>query len=158
MKIKNIIDEDFTNYHKCSMVVGFPHCDFKCERECGCKGMCQNSILSTSKSIDISATEIVERYLNNPISQAIVCGGLEPFDDFDDLIKLIEFFRSKTDDDIVIYTGYYADEIIQQIKKLKQYKNIIIKFGRFIPNQESRYDEVLGVRLASKNQIATRIS
>ena len=36
-------------------------------------------------------------------------------------------------------------------------KNIIIKFGRFIPNRPSRYDEVLGVELASDNQFAKRI-
>ena len=42
--------------------------------------------------------------------------------------------------------------------KLKQYDNIIIKFGRFIPNQEKHYDEVLGVELASPNQYARRIS
>jgi len=41
---------------------------------------------------------------------------------------------------------------------LSQYKNVIIKFGRFIPNQEPHYDEILGVNLASNNQYARRIS
>ena len=38
------------------------------------------------------------------------------------------------------------------------YSNIIIKFGRFIPNREPHFDEVLGVNLASNNQYAKRIS
>ena len=158
MIIKNLIDEDFSNYKECAMFIGFPHCTFKCEKDCGCIGMCQNSELVMSPDIDISYSNIVNRYINNPLSRAIVFGGLEPFDDFEDLLTLVQFFRMETDDDIIIYTGYYADEIVEQIRKIKKYKNIIIKFGRFIPNQESRYDDVLGVNLASKNQYATRIS
>ena len=41
---------------------------------------------------------------------------------------------------------------------LKNYDNIIIKYGRYIPNQPSRYDSILGVTLASDNQYAERIS
>ena len=40
---------------------------------------------------------------------------------------------------------------------LKKYKNIIVKFGRFIPNQEKQYDEVLGVYLASNNQYGEKL-
>lgn len=158
MIIKNLIDEDFSNYKECAMFIGFPHCTFKCEKDCGCKGMCQNSELVKSPDLEIPYSEIVNRYMNNPLTKAIVFGGLEPFDDFEQLLTLVQFFRMETDDDIVIYTGYYADEIVEQIRKLKKYNNIVIKFGRFIPNQESRYDDVLGVNLASKNQYATRIS
>ena len=35
--------------------------------------------------------------------------------------------------------------------------SIIIKFGRFIPNKPSRFDELLGVELASDNQYAMRL-
>ena len=38
------------------------------------------------------------------------------------------------------------------------FNNIIVKFGRFIPNQESHYDEILEVNLASPNQYARKIS
>ena len=37
------------------------------------------------------------------------------------------------------------------------YDNIIIKFGRYIPNQQSHFDIVLGVNLASDNQYAERL-
>ena len=38
------------------------------------------------------------------------------------------------------------------------FKNIIIKFGRYIPNRNNKYDEILGVTLASDNQFAEKIS
>ena len=60
-------------------------------------------------------------------------------------------------DPIVIYTGYYPSEIKEQLKKLFKFNRIIIKFGRFIPNDKQRYDEVLGITLASSNQFALTI-
>jgi hypothetical protein len=42
--------------------------------------------------------------------------------------------------------------------KLQKYPNIIVKFGRFIPDAESKFDEVLGITLASYNQFAIKIS
>ena len=157
MKVKNIIFEDFVNYKKPSMLIGFPKCSFKCEKECGSQ-VCQNSKLAKSPDIEISYDNIINRYLKNNISEAIVCGGLEPFDSWRDLLLLINAFRLYVDDDIVIYTGYNKEEIKEKIHQLKQYPNIIIKFGRFIPNQPHHIDEILGVELASPNQYAEKIS
>ena len=157
MKIKGIIFEDFINYKKPSMVIEFPYCDFKCDRECG-QEVCQNSSLAHSPTHDISISNIVLAYLKNNITQAIVFQGLEPFDSKEDLYQLIKFFRKYTDDDIVIYTGYTELELDSDIQILKRlFKNIIIKFGRFIPNSPSYYDETLGVFLASSNQYAKKI-
>lgn len=173
MIIKQLRDEDFTNYRLPSMVVGFPSCTFKCEKECGCKGMCQNSELAISPEIEITPKAIVDRYMSNPISKAMVCGGLEPFDSFDDLIHLLAEFRSVTNDPFIIYTGYTKDELKYMtyytfwshgkvewsyLEQLQKFSNIIIKFGRYIPNQELHYDEVLGISLASSNQYAEKIS
>lgn len=97
-------------------------------------------------------------YLNDGLEESIVFGGLEPLLQFNELVSLISKFREKTEDDIVIYTGYYPSEIEKEIEILKKYKNIIIKFGRYIPNRKSRYDEILGVTLASDNQYAEKIS
>jgi len=157
MLIKNIIDEDFVNYKKSSMYVAFPFCNFKCEKECGIK-CCQNSPLALSPNIDVDIDRLVDRYVKNEITHAIVMAGLEPIDSFDDLLTFIDRIRQKTDDDIVIYTGYYKAEILDKIEVLQRYKNIIIKYGRYIPNQEYVYDEVLGVKLANKEQYAEKIS
>lgn len=156
MKIKNLIDEDFVNYYLPSMFISTSYCSFKCDKEAGCQ-VCQNSDLATAPIIDISTEEIIERYLNNPITEAAVIGGLEPFDQFDELVDFIAQFRARSSDDIVIYTGYYPEEIWTQLLMLQDYSNIIIKFGRFIPNQKSHYDELLGIQLSSDNQYAERL-
>lgn len=67
MKIKQLIDEDFSNYKKVSMLIGFSKCTFKCEKECGIK-MCQNASLAISPTIEVSIKKIVERYLLNEYS------------------------------------------------------------------------------------------
>lgn len=157
MQVKDIIMEDFCNYKKPSMFILFPKCTFKCEIECS-KKICQNSPLVKAPTVDIELCKLVRRYVADPITEAVVCGGLEPFDSYDDLIDLVDTFRKYTDDDIVIYTGYTEPEIYQELEALRQYKNIIIKFGRFIPDGVSRFDETLGIELASENQYAERIS
>lgn len=158
MIIKEIRDEDFTSYKKPSMVIGFPSCTFKCERECGQK-TCQNSALATAPDINIRAEDIVNRYLQNPITKSIIMAGLEPMDSWNDMVHLIDGFRKYTEDDIVVYTGYTMDEVCDKTYWLgNKYKNIIFKFGRFIPNQQPHYDEVLGIKLASRNQYGERIS
>ena len=157
MIIKGLIEEDFVQYKKPSMTICFPTCTFKCEKDCG-ERVCQNSALATSKAFDIKTIDIVNRYMNNPISKSIVFSGLEPFDSWENLKLLLMEFRIRTDDDIVIFTGYTEEELQYQITWLQQYKNIVIKFGRFIPSQEHHFDEVLGVELASPNQYARRIS
>ena len=160
MIVKEIRDEDFTSYKKPSMVIGFPSCTFKCERECGQK-MCQNSALVTALDIEIDAEDVVNRYLKNPITKAIIMAGLEPFDSLPSLHHLVKEVRKYTNDDIVIYTGYTEKELLvypSTLTYLQRFPNIIIKFGRFIPNENPHYDEILGVKLASDNQYARRIS
>ena len=155
MIVKQLIDEDFVNYKKPSMFIGFPTCSWKCEKECG-EHCCQNSALSQLPNIDISINALIERYMNNHITSAVVCGGLEPMDSWDDLQCFIMNFRYWCPDEIVIYTGYKEEEIKDKIEWLKLYGPIIVKFGRFIPNQQSYCDEILGVNLASNNQYSRR--
>jgi len=157
MILKGIIFEDFVNYRIPCMTLEFPKCSMKCDKECG-KPVCQNSALATAPDIQVDANSLVQRYLSNPITHAVVAQGLEPLDTWDDLLKFISVFREKSDDDIVIYTGYTKCEIPIYVSKLKQFTNIIIKFGRYIPNQKPHYDSVLGVNLASDNQYSERIS
>ena len=160
MKIKGLVDEDFVNYKKPSMFIGVSKCNWKCCIEQHIDvSVCQNSSLANSKDIDISIEEIFDRYINNPITKSIVIGGLEPFLQFNDVVYLISTFRQrKCSDDFVIYTGYYYKEIESAIKILLEFENIIIKYGRFIPNQTKHFDEILGVYLASDNQYAEKIS
>ena len=160
MIIKGIIDEDLVNYKKPCMVIECPYCTFKCDKECGLQ-VCQNSTLANLPNIEISNRSLIARYLKNDIAKAIVFQGLDPLDNFEDIFSFLVTFRENSTDDIVIYTGYTKEEIEQMpyvLARLKQIPNIIIKFGRYIPNQKTHYDNVLGVNLASNNQFAEKIS
>ena len=100
----------------------------------------------------------IEAYLNNPLTESIVFGGLEPLEQFNELCSFLEVLRGQFQckDDVVIYTGYYFEEVPEWIQQLATYGNVIVKFGRYIPNQKHIFDEVLGVELASDNQYAER--
>ena len=159
MRIKNLIDEDFVNYKKPAMFIGTCECDFKCFKELDLPiETCVNYELMKANTINMLDKAIIKRYMNNIYTEAIVIGGMEPFNQFDDMTKLIKEFRNITEDDIIIYTGYYENEIENEIKILKEFKNIIIKFGRYIPNDEETYNDVLGIYLSSSNQYAEKIS
>lgn len=160
MVVKGIIDEDFSNYKKCSMFVIFPKCSMKCDIENHIE-CCHNSSLLKERDIDVSSDSICQRYLENPLTQALVIGGLEPFDSPEDLLDLVQTFRSHfgCTDDIVIYTGYTEDELRDDptFITIQCFCSIIVKFGRFRPNQEPHFDPILGVSLANDEQYAKYI-
>ena len=161
MRLKTIIDEDFTNYKKPAMFIGTISCGGKCCIEAKIPlTICQNDSWRSCESINLSDDKICERYLVNPITQSIVLGGLEPFEQFDEVKSFIYRLRNtyNCNDDIVIYTGYNYNEIEKEINILSKFSNVIVKFGRYIPNRSPIYDAVLGVKLASDNQYAERIS
>lgn len=160
MKLKGIITEDFINYKLPSLFLISSTCNWKCCIEQGRDiSLCQNSPLAQQKTLDISPKKIYNMYITNPITEAIVIGGLEPIDQIDEVIEIIDYFRKNGEfSPFVIYTGYYPNEIPNALNRLKNYNHIIIKFGRFIPNSPHRYDNVLGVELASNNQYAEVIS
>jgi ferredoxin-thioredoxin reductase catalytic subunit len=170
MKIKGVVFEDFVNYKKPSMYLIFPNCSFKCDKECG-RHVCQNSTLASEPVIEIDKDELIENYLSNPITESVVMAGLEPFDSQLDLLPFVDALRRQyhCNNDVVIYTGYTEQELQegnwgngskenqrQYWLSLISYGNIIIKYGRFRPDEPSHYDEVLGVNLASSNQYAKK--
>lgn len=161
MRVTTIVQEDMVNYKKPSMFIGTISCCGKCCLEAGIPlSECQNYDWKGSKTIEVSGKDICHRYIDNPITEAIVIGGLEPFEQFNELYSLIFTLRItyNCNDDVVIYTGYNPDEIKGMLKDLSAFENIIIKFGRYVPNASSRYDDILGVTLASDNQYGMYLS
>lgn len=79
---------------------------------------------------------------------------------FSEVYGLIKTFRKAgCMDDFVIYTGYEKHELdMSYILALSHMENIVVKFGRYIPERPSRFDDVLGVELASDNQYVERVS
>lgn len=160
MKVKSIVAEDFSNYKEPSMFIVSAVCDWKCCKEQNLDiGVCQNAPLVSQPTHDINYDRIWEAFTSNAITSTIVIGGLEPMLQIDEVEGLISFFRlHQCFNTFVIYTGYEPNEVEEEIRRLKKYENIIVKFGRYIPNRPGRFDETLGVYLASDNQYAERIS
>jgi len=154
LKLRGITYESIQDYKKTHLYLAFPNCTFKCKN-------CQNKEMIKLPIIKISIEKLIKKYIKNKITEAIVMGGLEPFYDEDSFLvikDLVIQFRQKTKDDIVIYTGFYYNEIRYWIDQLALYENIYIKFGRYLPDSEEKYDSVLGVKLASSNQYGVKIS
>jgi len=161
MKIRGILAEDFQNFRLPSMYIATSLCDWKCCCEQNLDlGVCQNAPLASSPIMDVSYDAIFELYHHNDISRAVVIGGLEPFLQFNDIFELIRVFRERGEMcPFVIYTGYYPEEIANELRSIRQsFSNIIVKFGRYIPDRPARYDDVLGITLASDNQYAEELS
>lgn len=159
MKLKGIIDCDFTNYKEPVLTLEFPTCSFKCDKLNGCQ-VCQNSALADEPDIEIYFDAIWQLYQENPLTKGFCFQGLEPLDSHVEVCALIDYIRRFKDchDIIVIYTGYNPEEQKGFTYFCKLYDNIIIKWGRFILGDEPHYDNVLGVNLASNNQYAEVVS
>ena len=157
MRLKGIIDCDFTNYKEPVLTLEFPYCDFKCDKLNG-QPVCQNSALLNEPNIEITGEQIWKIYQENPLTKGFCCQGLEPFCSLMDLIEFIKFIRinKQCNDPIIIYTGFNPGEDPTEYF-VRKYSNIIIKWGRYILGDEPHYDEILGVNLASNNQYAEKI-
>lgn len=159
MKLKGIIDYDCTNYKEPVLTLEFPFCDFKCDKLNNCQ-VCQNNSLIKEPTIEVSLKTIWELYKQNPLTKGFCLQGLEPLDSIDDVLNFIKYVRGNNfcNDPIIIYTGYDKEEVTKFIYQITDFDNIIIKWGRFIKGQNSHYDRILGVNLASDNQYAEKIT
>ena len=159
MRLKTYVDESFEYYQEPVLLVATTTCDFKCCVEHNLPmTVCQNEPWMKNPNYEIPNTMLIQMYNNNPITKAICFAGFEPFKQWEDIQTFVSEFRETNDDLLIFYTGYYKDEIQDKINWLKQYPNIIIKYGRYIPNQQPHYDPVLGIQLASQNQYAEVLS
>ena len=158
--LKGVSMEDFVNYAKPSIFLITCRCDWKCCHEAGIPtSTCQNEPIARQLTKEYHIESIYNAFISNDITKAVVFGGLEPMLQFDEIISFVKYFREKgCNSDIVIYTGYYPNELQNEIEQLKQYPNIILKYGRYKPNTPSRFDDILKITLASDNQYAERIS
>lgn len=155
------IREVFGDYKKTSLLLSVKTCDYKCCIEGNFNiNICHNYHLDSNEEKEISPQYIWNKVNSNPLIQGVIFAGKEPMLDiyFEDMLKVIKEIRENSNIDIVIFTGYYEKEIPNKIEELKKYKNIVVKFGRYIPNRNSIFSDVLGTTLASDNQYAVKIS
>ncbi len=160
MRVRKLLTERFQDYKVPSMYLASCFCDWKC---CPDKPyVCQNNPIANLPVTDIPNDEILDTYLSDPITEAIIIAGLEPLLQANEVCSLI---RRAVERDIrttfVIYTGYTVCEardigFFDELKATGYGKDVqvIIKYGRYVPEQQPHFDEVLGVDLASDNQYA----
>lgn len=143
---------DFVNYKSCTYnILAGISCTFKCGKE-----FCINNPLINQEIVITTNDKLIKDYLNQSIATSITFQGLEALDNLKQILWFIYYFRKESNDNIILWTGYTKEEcedLIFLIKKMG-WNNIIIKYGRYIPNRPSRYDEVLGINLVSDNQYA----
>ena len=158
--LKGVVMEDFVNYAKPSLFLITCKCDWKCCHEANIPiTVCQNEPVVSQATKEFLISSIYKAYIDNEITKEVVIGGLEPILQFEEVLSLLDYFRKQNcNDDFVIYTGYYKEEIEKEIEQLKKYPNVILKYGRYKPNSVSRFDDVLQITLVSDNQYAERIS
>lgn len=158
--LKGVVMEDFVNYAKPSLFLITCKCDWKCCHEANIPiTVCQNEPVVRQDTKEFLISSIYKAYIDNEITKAVVIGGLEPILQFEEVLSLLDYFRKQNcNDDFVIYTGYYKEEIEKEIEQLKKYPNVILKYGRYKPNSVSRFDDILQITLASDNQYAERVS
>jgi len=153
MQVKDVVTT-VSDYKETGLLVAFPKCTFKCCKE---TNFCQNSELTKQENIEIDVYNIVKMF-NPEIHKALIFGGLEPLDSYVDMMLLIEAFRGKYNRPVIIYTGFTEKEVESTgaFAWFNFFGNIIVKYGRYVPNEKSHFDEVLGVNLASNNQYAVK--
>ena len=160
MRVRKLLTERFQDYKVPSMYLAACFCDWKC---CPDKPyVCQNNPVVRLPVTDIPDDEILDAYLSDPITEAIVIAGLEPLLQAREVCSLIrQAVKRGIKTTFVIYTGYTKDEVrcisfFDDLKDTGYRKNVqmIVKYGRYVPDQQPHFDEVLGVELASDNQYA----
>lgn len=141
------------------MLIATHSCCFKCLKEQNLPiSICQNSHLLESQIKESSIEELINTYDKNILQESVVFAGLEPMLQFKEVYNFIEIFRKNHNDDIVIFTGYYEQEIQEEINLLKEFSNIYLKVGRFLFNDKPIYDNIGKITLASSNQKFIKIS
>lgn len=144
----------FSDFHMNSLYCATTKCSGKC-KENNPNVVCQNEDIKKHKDDykNYSGKDLLSIAKNNSFCEAILFSGLDPIDDYDNLVGIIREIRNIDKEyPIVIYTGYAEDEIQKEIKELKTLNNIWLKVGRYIPNRESIIDRITGVKLISDNQ------
>ena len=81
----------------------------------GCCRNCKGCMTPESQSVDggfsIEVDELVENILSTDSIEGITVSGGEPFCQSKALFELLKAIKAKSDLGVIIYTGYYLDEL-----------------------------------------------
>ncbi len=80
-----------------------------CNRHC--KG-CMSPEMQPVTGIPVAVADVISKLPENIVPDGMTISGGEPFDQPQAVRMLIEWFLTRHGDDILIYTGYWLDELI----------------------------------------------
>lgn len=143
--------EVYNDFKEVGILLASPVCYNNCKN-------CQNEHLKNKKPVVYCVEELINEIKNNKFVKSVIFGGLDCFDSFDETFNFISKFRKVSKEDVVLYTGKTEDCLHEKLKLLKQFENIYVKFGEYIENSNSIFDEVGGIWLSSSNQYFKKIS
>ena len=110
---------------------------------------CFNQHLKNKPSIEMSAEEIINEVKKNPFNEGIILGGLEWFNQIDDM-KVLMKTAADSGLKIMVYTGFpiIKDESI--FKECSKKVDTYLKIGPYV--EKLPQIEMYGIVLASNNQ------
>lgn len=117
-----------------------------------CRNNCRNCFnqhLKNKPSIDISVEDVIAEVKSNPFNQGVIFGGLEWYNQKDDLYKLM---RAAADAGlkIMVYTGKTTIDDKMIFEECAKKVDTYLKLGPYIDNLPSTV--MYGITLASNNQ------
>ena len=78
----------------------------------GCKGCVSSRLQKIDEGTEVDIHEYFFGYNLSNIDGVTISGG-EPFDQISELCRLVDYFRKRGVDDILVYTGYTYKELIE---------------------------------------------
>jgi pyruvate-formate lyase-activating enzyme len=122
----------------------------------GCKD-CFNESVKQEPNRCSYIPNILDEIQANPFNEGVILAGLEWSSQPKELIALVKE-ATKRHLPIIIYTGYTSDQFIRRVPRIKEFPNVLIKYGSFNQNLRSFEHKEYGVNLASTNQHIQKIS
>ena len=110
---------------------------------------CFNQHLKNKPSIEMSAEEIINEVKKNPFNEGIILGGLEWFNQIDDMKVLMET-AANSGLKIMVYTGFPVIEDESIFKECAKKVDTYLKIGPYV--EKLPQIEMYGIVLASNNQ------
>ena len=120
----------------------FQGCAFHCKN-------CFNQHLKNKPSIEMSAEEIINEVKKNPFNEGIILGGLEWFNQIDDM-KVLMKTAANSGLKIMVYTGFSVIEDESIFKECAKKVDTYLKIGPYV--EKLPQIEMYGIVLASNNQ------
>jgi len=123
-----------------------------CALDCniGCKG-CFNQSLKEAPIFYKKADEIMDEIMSNPFNEGVILAGLEWSLQPTELLALVKSATVRNMP-VIVYTGHDINTFLRRVPLIKQFTEVLVKYGAYDESKLSLTHEAYGIKLASTNQ------